>query len=90
MSIMITGGSGFVGLNITSVLLARGETVVLFGPTPPPPAAAAHLARLPGRLVTVSGDVCARATVVDALTTQIQMSYALTAQLRQLSLVNFL
>lgn len=29
-------------------------------------------------------------TRVDALTTQIQMSYALTAQLRQLSLVNFL
>lgn len=69
MTIMITGGSGFVGLNITSALLARGETVVLFGPAAPPPAAAAHLAGLPGRHVMVSGDVCARAAVVDAMKT---------------------
>ncbi|WP_449411333.1 flagellar hook-associated family protein [Methylobacterium komagatae] len=35
-------------------------------------------------------DPAAAKTKVDALTTQIQMSYALTAQLRQLSLVNYL
>ncbi|UDQ90248.1 NAD(P)-dependent oxidoreductase [Xanthobacter autotrophicus] len=67
MTVMITGGSGFVGLNITSALLARGESVVLFGPAAPPPAAAAHLAGLPGRLTVVPGDVCERAALMDAL-----------------------
>lgn len=42
MAILITGGSGFIGLNAAEHLLGRGEEVVLFGPAPPPaPALAA-------------------------------------------------
>ena len=48
----------------------------------------ALLSRAVNDLETV--DPAEAKTRVDALTTQIQMSYALTAQLRQLSLVNFL
>jgi nucleoside-diphosphate-sugar epimerase len=34
--ILLTGGSGFVGLNVAEQLLARGEEVVLFDLSPPP------------------------------------------------------
>ena len=36
--ILLTGGAGFVGLNVAEQLLARGEEVVLFDLKPPPPA----------------------------------------------------
>jgi nucleoside-diphosphate-sugar epimerase len=57
-AILITGGAGFVGLNLLEALLARGEEVVVFGreaalPTP----ATAAFARLPGRVEVVQGDV---------------------------------
>jgi nucleoside-diphosphate-sugar epimerase len=57
-AILITGGAGFVGLNVTEALLARGEHVVVFGresalPDPAP----ALFARLPGRLTVIQGDV---------------------------------
>lgn len=44
MTVLITGGTGFVGLNLTEHLRARGESVVLFGPTAPPPAYLAAVA----------------------------------------------
>lgn len=57
-AILITGGAGFVGLNLAEALLARGESVVLFGQEPALPAAAeAAFARLPGRCTLVRGDV---------------------------------
>jgi len=56
MPVLITGGSGFVGLNIAEALLGRGETVVLFC-LAEPPATAAPLTQLPGRLLVEIGDV---------------------------------
>ncbi|WP_052402470.1 NAD-dependent epimerase/dehydratase family protein [Muricoccus aerilatus] len=38
MAVLLTGGTGFVGLNIARALLKRGEEVVLFAPAPPPEA----------------------------------------------------
>lgn len=57
-AILVTGGAGFVGLNLVEALLARAEHVVVFGheaalPDPAP----AVFARLPGRLEVVQGDV---------------------------------
>ena len=58
MTVLITGGAGFVGLNVAEHLLGRGEDVVLFGPMAPPAAAVAALKRAPGRLIVATGDVC--------------------------------
>ncbi len=57
MSIFITGGSGFVGLNLAGLLLARGEHVTLFSASAPLSGAVEELSRLPGRLDVVNGDV---------------------------------
>jgi nucleoside-diphosphate-sugar epimerase len=57
MAVLITGGAGFVGLNVAENLLARGEEVILFGPSAPPPAAMTSLAQHPGRLSLADGDV---------------------------------
>ncbi|WP_158639117.1 NAD-dependent epimerase/dehydratase family protein [Elioraea rosea] len=54
---LVTGASGFVGLAVTEALLARGDTVVAFDRSPVPDDAARRFARLPGRLVSVQGDV---------------------------------
>ncbi|NIP74154.1 MAG: NAD(P)-dependent oxidoreductase, partial [Gammaproteobacteria bacterium] len=58
MTVLVTGGSGFVGLNVLQQLLERGEEVVNFSLTPPPPAAQTLFSSLPGTLHTVEGDVC--------------------------------
>ncbi|MDJ0388566.1 NAD(P)-dependent oxidoreductase [Roseomonas sp. E05] len=57
MAILVTGGAGFVGLNLVEALLARGEHVVVYGREDLPTAAAAAFAHLPGRLDLVRGDV---------------------------------
>lgn len=57
MTVLITGGSGFVGLNLAQHLLEAGEDVVLFGPAPPPETARQALAGLRGRLSVALGDV---------------------------------
>jgi nucleoside-diphosphate-sugar epimerase len=57
MAVLVTGGAGFVGLNLVEALLARGETVVVFGREPLPAPAAAAFAGLPGRLTVMQGDV---------------------------------
>jgi nucleoside-diphosphate-sugar epimerase len=56
-AVLITGGAGFVGLNVTEALLARGDDVVIFGREALPEAAARAFAPLPGRLAVVQGDV---------------------------------
>ncbi len=57
MAVLISGGTGFVGLNLAEALLSRGEHVVLAALDAPPAAAAAHFATLPGRLETAVIDV---------------------------------
>lgn len=57
MAVLITGGAGFVGLNVAEQLLGRGEDVVIFGPMAPPDAAVQALRRQPGRLDIAAGDV---------------------------------
>ena len=57
MSILVTGASGFVGLNLVELLLARGATVVAFADRPLPDLASQRFAALPGRLHQVQGDV---------------------------------
>ena len=55
--LLITGASGFVGLNLTQQALARGETVVGISATPIAAASASNFAGLPGRFNEVIGDV---------------------------------
>jgi nucleoside-diphosphate-sugar epimerase len=57
MNVLITGGTGFVGLNLAEALLARGDRVALFGLDPPPPNAKAVFEKLPGKVVATLGDV---------------------------------
>jgi nucleoside-diphosphate-sugar epimerase len=57
VTVLVTGAAGFVGLATVEALLARGDTVVAFDRAPIPDDARAAVARLPGRLVEVAGDV---------------------------------
>lgn len=67
MSVFITGGSGFVGLNLLEELLGRGDDVVSFSLTAPPERATRAFDRLPGTLRHVDGDVRDAAAVDGAL-----------------------
>jgi UDP-glucose 4-epimerase len=55
--ILIFGGAGFVGLNIAQHCLAAGDDVALFDRAPPPAAALAVFAGLPGQLRAIAADV---------------------------------
>ena len=57
MAVLVTGGAGFVGLNLVEALLSRGHDVTVFGREPLPPIAETAFATLPGRLRAVQGDV---------------------------------
>ena len=57
MSILITGGTGFVGLNLAEHLLADGEDVILFALRGLAPRVTAHLESLRGKLMVIEGDV---------------------------------
>ncbi len=68
MSTLITGATGFVGLNVAEALLKRGETVLLFsrrsikpdtqsGQQPTPPAAFRIFSKLQGNIRIVTGDI---------------------------------
>ena len=56
-AVLITGGAGFVGLNVTEALLAQGESVVIFGREALPDAAGRAFQGLPGQLAVIQGDV---------------------------------
>lgn len=69
MSLLITGGAGFCGLNIAARALERGETVVSYGLEAPIEAAVRAFSRLPGRFVAHAGDVCDRDALRSAMAT---------------------
>lgn len=68
MKVLVTGGSGFVGLNLTEALLARGDEVVLFDLCKPPPVFVRSMERrgFGDRLHAVAGDVCRGADLARA------------------------
>ena len=57
MTTLITGGAGFVALNVAESLLRQGEEVVVFDPAEPWPVALEAWRTLPGRLRSVTADV---------------------------------
>lgn len=57
MAVMITGASGFVGLNAAQALLARGDHVVAVARDPIPAPARTTFAALPGRLTEAVLDI---------------------------------
>ncbi|MCC7425646.1 MAG: NAD(P)-dependent oxidoreductase [Alphaproteobacteria bacterium] len=63
MAILVTGGAGFVGLNVVEQLLERGEHVVVFGREALPAAAARLFTKLKGRIDVVQGDVLDKAAL---------------------------
>jgi nucleoside-diphosphate-sugar epimerase len=67
MTAMITGGAGFVGLNIAERLLARGDTVIALDLEAPPAAAREALQRLPGTLRFVQADIRERTSIANVL-----------------------
>jgi nucleoside-diphosphate-sugar epimerase len=67
MSVLITGGAGFVGLNIAEQLLGEGEAVVSYGLESPPAAALRAFEALPGRMSVLVGDVRDRAALLEAM-----------------------
>ncbi len=67
MSVLVAGGSGFVGLNVVETYLEAGEAVVIYDRAAPPESARAYLESLPGKLIVVTGSVNDRAAVIDAL-----------------------
>lgn len=87
MATLITGGSGFIGLNLAERLLGAGEDVTLFGHTPPPPAALTDFAGLPGHLAVCVGDVRSAADLNRAFTmapvTRVAHAAAVTASVER-------
>lgn len=67
MSVLVTGGTGFVGLNLVEALLARGEHVVVAALDDIPASAARAFAVLPGRLDAVRCDVTNLEAMTDLL-----------------------
>jgi nucleoside-diphosphate-sugar epimerase len=70
MATLITGGAGFVGINIAAALLQRGDRVVLFDRSSVPDVAWRYLETLPGQLLSLTGDVCDRDQLINAMRKQ--------------------
>jgi UDP-glucose 4-epimerase len=66
LNILIFGGTGFVGINIASALLARGHDVTLFDREPLPRAAGQAFAAFGEKLSVLAGDVT-DSNAVDAI-----------------------
>ena len=64
MSVMVTGGTGFVGLNLVEALLARGDDVVVVALDDIPAPARHRFSALPGRLAVERADVRDAAALV--------------------------
>ena len=67
LNILIFGGTGFVGINIASALLARGHGVTLFDRGALPRAASQAFAGLGDRLGVIEGDVTNSRAVEEAI-----------------------
>jgi UDP-glucose 4-epimerase len=67
MKVVITGGTGFVGLNIAALLLARGHVVTLFDCAELPATACRAFATHGERLNVLQGDVTDHAAVEAAI-----------------------
>jgi UDP-glucuronate 4-epimerase len=67
MNVLVTGGTGFVGLNVVEALLARGDRVTAFSNDALPAAAREAFAALPGELRVATGDVADADAVARAL-----------------------
>lgn len=70
MSVLITGGLGFVGLNIAQQILSQQGRVILFGPGTAPPAFVKAIQALPGQLEIVPGDISCREDLEKVLSDQ--------------------
>lgn len=70
MSVLLTGGSGFVGLNVAEQLLAAGQDVVIFDASAPPRVFTEAVASLPGTLSVTRGDVRDRRALIAAIRDQ--------------------
>jgi UDP-glucose 4-epimerase len=58
MTVLVTGGAGYVGFNVVEDLLANGHEVVLFDRGPLPPSAQRAIAPYAKQLTVVQGDIC--------------------------------
>ena len=67
MKVLLTGGSGFVGINIAEALLETGDKVVVYSRRPMPQEAAQELSTLPGELRWAKGDVSDKRRLLDGL-----------------------
>ncbi len=65
MTILVTGGAGYVGMNVVEALLARGERVVLVDSGKLPPAVQRALAAHGSRVEVIGADVRDPAAVAD-------------------------
>ena len=63
MAVLVTGGAGFVGLNLIERLLERGRETVAFDRRPLPESAMRDFGPLPGTLHVAAGDVADSADV---------------------------
>ncbi|WGF86458.1 NAD-dependent epimerase/dehydratase family protein [Marinivivus vitaminiproducens] len=83
MTVLVTGATGFVGLNLIEHLLGEGRHVVAFADRPLPEPAAASFRAMPGRLDPVLGDVthgdAVRRTIDAHGVTQVVHGAAITA-----------
>lgn len=66
-TVLITGGTGFVCMNIAEALLTRGNSVVLLARHAPPAALLREFDALPGRLTFACGDVTDAASLAAAI-----------------------
>ncbi len=58
MNVLVTGGSGFIGINIAELISEnRDHTVILYSRSRPPRQAMELLAQMPGKVVWEQGDV---------------------------------
>jgi UDP-glucuronate 4-epimerase len=83
MSLLVTGSSGFVGLNIVEHLLKQGETVIGVSDRELPPMAQFEFAALPGRLTSFVADVrneeCMRRIMGEQEVTRVLHAAAITS-----------